>query len=52
MIHILELFLELPWESSIAWSCDPQGSREVLKQRSGDFMEGKKPQAAFAGKHL
>lgn len=52
MIHILELFLELPWESSIAWSCDPQGSGEVLKQRSGNFVERKKPQVAFAGKHL
>lgn len=42
MIHILELFLELLWESSITWSCDPQSSREVLKQRSGNFMKGEK----------
>lgn len=42
MIHILELLLELLWGSSIVWSCDPQSSGEVLKQRSGNFMEGEK----------
>lgn len=51
MIHILELFLELTWESSISMVRDPQGSGEVLKIRKFHGRE-KKPQAAFAGKHL
>jgi len=42
VIHILEVFLELLWGSLAVWSCDPQNSGEVLKQRSGNFMEGEK----------
>lgn len=42
MIHILEVFLELLWGSLVVWSCDPQSSREVLEQRSGNFMDGEK----------
>lgn len=42
MIHILEVLLELLWGSLVVWSCDPQSSREILKQRSGNFMDGGK----------